>query len=38
LNNELGLQGGFANGRDGKSIEQVDMNQDMNAMPDDGLM
>jgi hypothetical protein len=23
LNNEPGLQGGFANGRDGKSIEQV---------------
>ena len=38
LNNEPGLQGGFANGRDGKSIEQVDMNQDMSAMTDDGLI
>jgi transcriptional regulator with XRE-family HTH domain len=38
LNNEPGLQGGFANGRDGKSIEQVDMIQDMNAMTDDGLI
>ena len=38
LNNEPGLQGGFANGRGGKSIDQVDMNQDMNAMPDNGLM
>ena len=38
LNNEPGLQGGFANGRDGKSIEQVDMNQDMSAMTDGGLI
>ena len=38
LNNEPDLQGGFANGRDGKSIEQVDMNQDMSAMTDDGLI
>jgi hypothetical protein len=38
LNNEPGLQGGFANGRGGKSIDQVNMNQDMNAMPDSGLM
>jgi hypothetical protein len=38
LNHEPGLQGGVANGRDGKSIEQVDMIQDMNAMTDDGLI
>jgi hypothetical protein len=38
LNNEPGLQGEFANGRGGKSIDQVNMNQDMNAMPDNGLM
>jgi hypothetical protein len=38
LDNEPGLQGGYANGRGGKSIDQVDMIQDMNAMPDNGLM
>ena len=38
LNNEPGLQGGYANGRGGKSIDQVNMNQDMNAMPDNGLI
>jgi hypothetical protein len=38
LNNEPGLQGGFANGRGGKSIEQVDIIQDMSAMTDDGLI
>jgi hypothetical protein len=38
LNNEPNLKGGYAHGKDGKSIDQVDMNQDMEAMPDDGLM
>jgi hypothetical protein len=33
LNNEHGLQGGYAHGRDGKSIDQVNMHQDMDAMP-----
>jgi transcriptional regulator with XRE-family HTH domain len=38
LNNEPNTQGGYAHGRGGKNIDQVDMNQDMNAMPDNGLM
>jgi hypothetical protein len=38
LNNEPNMQGGYANGGGGKSIGQFDMNQDMNAMPDSGLM
>jgi hypothetical protein len=32
------LQGGYVQGKDGKSIDQVDMKQDMEAMPDNGLM
>jgi hypothetical protein len=38
VNNEPGLQGGYAIGRGGKSIDQVDMIKDMNAMPGNGLM
>ena len=38
VNNEPGLQGGYAIGRGGKSIDQVDMIHDMDAMPDNGLM
>ena len=36
LNDEPDLKGGFAVGRKGQEIDQIDINQDMNAMTDDG--
>ena len=38
LNNEPDLKGGFAFGRKGQTTDQVNINQDINAMPDDGKM
>jgi hypothetical protein len=38
LNYEPDLQGGYVQLKGGKSIDQVDMKQDMEAMPDNGLM
>jgi hypothetical protein len=38
LNDEQGLKGGYAIGRNGKDIDQLDITQDMDAMPDDGEM
>jgi hypothetical protein len=38
LNDEPGLKGGYAIGRKGKDIDQINMTQDMDAMPDDGKM
>jgi hypothetical protein len=38
LNDELGLKGGYAIGRKGKDIDQINITQDMDAMPDDGKM
>jgi len=36
LNNEPDLKGGFMFGRKGKTTDQIDISQDMNAMTDDG--
>jgi hypothetical protein len=38
MNDEPGLKGGYVIGRKGKDIDQIDMTQDMDAMPDDGNM
>ena len=38
MNDEPGLKGGYAVGRNGKDIDQIDINQDMNAMTDNGEM
>ena len=38
MNDEPGLQGGYVIGREGKNIDQVNMTQDMDAMPDSGNM
>ena len=36
MNDEPGLKGGYAIGRKGKDIDQINITQDMDAMPDDG--